>query len=73
MDSGGHLYSGPVLDALRAQSQAHPQDKPLKRKLKSMIPLTDDEHRDLSAMNIRERQGWAKARNERKRARQARP
>lgn len=70
--SSGNLYSGPAVDALERQSTEHPKDKPLKRLLKRLVPLTDSEHRDLSAMNIRQRQGWAKARNERKRARQGR-
>lgn len=72
MDSGGHLYSAEAVAALKQQSAEHPKDLPLKRKLKSMLLLSSAEHADLSAMTIRQRQGWAKARNERKRARQGR-
>lgn len=66
--SSGIVYSGEAREALERQAAARPQDKPLKRLLKRLIPLSGADLAAVEPMNIRERKGWAKARNERKRA-----
>lgn len=70
--SSGTIYGGEARAALEKQSAERPKDKPLKRLLKRLIPLGAKDLAAVESMNIWQRKGWAKARNERKRVSRAR-
>lgn len=70
--NSGQIFSEDAIRALEPRANERVHDNEARKQLARLVPVPAADLEVVEAMNIRQRKQWAKARNERKRARQGR-